>query len=63
MTTPTATSFASEYDALKVTDRCDRCGARATTRAVLASGLDLLFCSHHARAHEDALKAKAISVN
>ena len=37
-------------------DRCDRCGAAATTRAVLPSGGELLFCSHHARKHETKLR-------
>ena len=33
-------------------DRCDRCGAVATTRAVLPSGGELLFCGHHIRQHQ-----------
>ncbi|MDO5634446.1 MAG: hypothetical protein Q4G34_06205 [Micrococcus sp.] len=41
---------------LKTTDRCDRCGAQAYVRAQLASGGELLFCAHHARAVEDALR-------
>ncbi len=36
--------------------RCDRCGARAKIRAVLASGAELHFCGHHARAHEAKLR-------
>lgn len=43
---PTLTAF----------DRCDRCGAAATTRAVLPSGGELLFCGHHARKHEVRLR-------
>ena len=35
-------------------DRCDRCGAQAFYRAVLANG-DLLFCAHHGRAHSARL--------
>jgi hypothetical protein len=41
---------------LTATDRCDRCGAAAKVRAVLPSGGELLFCGHHARAHEEKLK-------
>jgi hypothetical protein len=36
-------------------DRCDRCGAAAVLRAVLATGGELLFCGHHAREHGPAL--------
>jgi hypothetical protein len=36
-------------------DRCDRCGAAAMLRVVLASGGELLFCGHHAREHGPAL--------
>ena len=38
---------------LTTVDRCDRCGAQAYVRVVLgASGGELLFCGHHARAVE-----------
>lgn len=47
--------------ALTAADRCDYCGARAWVRVTLANG-QLLFCSHHARQHMDALKASALSV-
>lgn len=59
VTTPTTDTQAS----LTAADRCDRCGARAAVRAVLPNGLDLLFCQHHARAHELALKAKSAVIN
>ena len=39
-------------------DRCDRCGAQARVRVVLASG-DLLFCAHHAKAYEPTLREQA----
>lgn len=39
-------------------DRCDSCGAQAYVRAVL-HGSELLFCAHHARKHEDKLRAIA----
>jgi hypothetical protein len=44
---------------LTAADRCDRCGAQAFVRVVLASG-DLLFCGHHAKAYEDKLRASAV---
>ncbi|GAA2967648.1 MULTISPECIES: DUF7455 domain-containing protein [Actinokineospora] len=44
---------------LTAADRCDRCGAAAQVRAVLPSGGELLFCGHHARAHEDRLREMA----
>lgn len=42
---------------LTASDRCDRCGARAYVRVVLPGGGDLLFCAHHGRAHQVALRA------
>ena len=44
---------------LTAADRCDRCGAAARVRAVLASGGELLFCGHHAREHETKLRELA----
>lgn len=41
--------------ALTAADRCDRCGAAAQVRAILASGGELLFCGHHAREHSARL--------
>ncbi|MBT1192499.1 hypothetical protein R4172_09530 [Rhodococcus kroppenstedtii] len=41
---------------LTAADRCDRCGAGARVRAVLATGGELLFCRHHANEHEDRLR-------
>lgn len=48
--------------ALTAADRCDRCGAAAQVRAVLPTGGELLFCGHHARAHEAKLKELSIDV-
>lgn len=42
---------------LTAADRCDRCGAGARVRAVLATGGELLFCQHHANEHVDRLRA------
>jgi len=42
---------------LTAADRCDRCGARAYIRVLLPAGGELLFCAHHGRAHQDALRA------
>ena len=42
---------------LTAADRCDRCGARAYVRVVLPGGGELLFCAHHGRVHETALRA------
>ncbi|MCO1339241.1 hypothetical protein BJH93_10105 [Kocuria polaris] len=50
-----ATSVATR--GLTAVDRCDRCGAQAYVRAVLAtSGGELLFCAHHAREVEAKLR-------
>ncbi|ORC18816.1 hypothetical protein A7979_02110 [Rothia nasimurium] len=45
---------------LTTADRCDACGAQAYVRVVLGNGRDLLFCGHHARAKEEALRAVAV---
>ncbi len=47
---------------LQVADRCDRCGAQAFVRATLRGGLDLLFCAHHWRDNEDALREQAVQI-
>ncbi|MBN6041385.1 hypothetical protein [Amycolatopsis sp. 195334CR] len=57
MTSPTLTR-----PELTAADRCDRCGAAAQVRAVLRNGGELLFCGHHARAHEDKLKELEASI-
>ncbi len=54
--TPTLTDPAP----LVASDRCDRCGARAYVRAVLAGGSELLLCRHHARQHGERLRAVAV---
>ena len=58
MTTAVAPSAA----ALTAADRCDRCGAQAYLRVELASGLELLFCAHHAREHGEKLRQVAVTV-
>ena len=47
---------------LTAADRCDRCGAQAYVRATMASGLDLLLCSHHFHENETKLRAVAVSI-
>ena len=52
-----------DADALTAADRCDRCGAQAYVRTVLASGSELLFCSHHWRQNEERLRELAITIH
>lgn len=47
--------------ALTRADRCDRCGAQAFYRAVLATG-ELLFCAHHGRAYAQRLSEVALEL-
>lgn len=49
--------------ALSAADRCDRCGAQAYVRAELSSGFELLFCAHHARAHDAKLREVAATIH
>jgi len=58
--TPTLTPIATRDDAQIHTHRCDRCGARAKVRVVLAGGMDLAFCGHHAREYDDKLRGVAV---
>jgi hypothetical protein len=55
------TTTDSTTQPLTAADRCDRCGAQAYVRVVLPVG-ELLFCGHHARAHADAYREIAQSV-
>jgi hypothetical protein len=41
---------------------CDRCGAQAYVRIVLAGGGELLFCAHHNRQHAQALAKVAFEI-
>ncbi len=45
---------------LSAADRCDRCGARAYLRVLLAAGGELLFCAHHGREHGPRLRQVAV---
>lgn len=47
---------------LNVADRCDRCGAQAYVRVMLASGGELLFCAHHGREHTPALASAEATI-
>lgn len=50
---------------LKVSDRCDRCGAQAFMRICYeklkgdSGHLELLFCGHHGKEQEEAIKEKS----
>ena len=56
LTTPPST------EDLVVPFHCDRCGALAKVRVVLANGSDLVFCGHHAREYEDKLRDIAVDI-
>jgi hypothetical protein len=42
-------------------DRCDRCGAQAKARALLATGT-LLFCGHHSHKYGAGLLAAGAAI-
>jgi hypothetical protein len=44
-------------------DRCDRCRAAASVRALLPAGNDLLFCAHHGREHAPRLREIGAELN
>ena len=47
---------------LTALDVCDRCGAQAYVRVLLANGGELLFCAHHGREHAEALAKVAVDI-
>lgn len=47
---------------LNALDRCDRCGAQAYVRAVMANGFELLFCGHHAKKYQEGLTNSATRI-
>ena len=56
-------TIAATAPSLTAADRCDRCGAAALVRVVLASGGELLFCGHHANEHSARLEQLAAVVH
>jgi len=62
MNTTEITSTRAAAAGVNVIDRCDRCGAAAKVRAVLDGGGELLFCGHHAKAHEERLSSMAAEI-
>ena len=61
--TPVTNQVMLETTPLNAIDRCDRCGAQAYVRAVLLSGLELLFCGHHAKEFAEGLKNVASRID
>lgn len=49
------------HDSLTAVDRCDRCGAQAYVRILLEGG-ELLFCGHHAKQYDTALRQVAVDI-
>lgn len=50
-----------EARVLKVSDRCDRCGAEAFVQVEFEES-SLLFCGHDFAKHEDKLKDTALAI-
>lgn len=46
---------------LKVSDRCDRCGAQAFVHIEFEKG-SLMMCAHHFHRHEDKLRELAHAI-
>ena len=47
---------------LSALDTCDRCGAQAYVRVLLANNGELTFCAHHGRKHATALAEVAVDI-
>lgn len=61
MTATTTAAPTDVYPPLTLVDRCDRCGAAARARVVLAHG-QLLFCGHHMNYHRSKLNEQALVI-
>jgi hypothetical protein len=48
---------------LMVADRCDRCGAQASTVVTLKSGSHLIFCVHHTREYRKPLVGQGANLD
>ncbi len=59
----TETTALAAAASITAVDRCDRCGAQAYVRVLLASRLELLFCAHHGREHAAALAQVAAEIH
>ena len=59
---PVTENIVLETTPLNVADRCDRCGAQAYVRAVMANGFELLFCGHHAKQYQEKLESTAARI-
>jgi hypothetical protein len=57
------TTVLTPAESLTAADRCDRCGAQAYLRVTLASGGELLFCSHHGRQYDHGLRKVAAEIH
>lgn len=57
------TALAIPTTGLTAADRCDRCGAQAYLRVVLARGGELMFCAHHARKYAEGLQRVAAEIH
>ena len=51
----------AKVSVLKLSDRCDSCGAQAFVWVNGVNG-DLLFCGHHFNKHEDKLRKYAFEI-
>ena len=47
---------------LTAADRCDRCSAQAYIRVIMPNGGELLFCAHHGREYDEALRNVAAEI-
>ena len=60
--TATVTGAMAPTKPLTALDLCDRCGAQAYVRVLLANSGELLFCAHHGREHSQALAKIAVDI-
>ncbi|GAA4433167.1 hypothetical protein GCM10023169_39870 [Georgenia halophila] len=55
-------STTTDMPAMTAQDRCDACGAQAYVKVQMEAG-ELLFCAHHARRHQEALRKVATEIH
>jgi hypothetical protein len=54
-------TLAEKSKQLKISDRCDRCGAQAFVLVKMVAG-QLMFCGHHYNKHQKSLDKMAFEI-
>jgi len=56
------TNQAAREPSGRAPEACDRCPAPGQVVVMMPSGLDLVFCEHHARVYRDVLRRQSLYI-